>query len=270
MSSTSFVGRAAAAGGSRPPRAGRGRRGSRSAQSATSGAPPGGDGSGWMPASTDELGGSALAQLVARAPGALSQADRRAGPRRGSRPSRRSPCCPARVARDRPGGRLPSCGYSYQPRRVFRPEPPGGDHARLQWARPPARLSERELGERPGHLEADVDADEVHQLERAHAEAAAEPADAVDLLVARHPLLQESQPLGVERPRAAVDEEARSVGRDDHLLAHRRAGVARDVEGALAGLIRADHLEEPHQRRRVEEVHARPRSRAGPPRRPAR
>ena len=56
--------------------------------------------------------------------------------------------------------------------------------ARGERRRAPARLAEGLVVERLRDLEADVDADEVHQLERAHPEAAAEAADAVDLLVA--------------------------------------------------------------------------------------
>ena len=90
--------------------------------------------------------------------------------------------------------------------------------------RAPARLAEALLVERARDVEADVDADEVHQLERAHPEAAAEPADAVDLLERRDPLLQQPQRLEPERAVAAVDEEARAVGGVDHVLAHRLAG----------------------------------------------
>ena len=73
-----------------------------------------------------------------------------------------------------------------------------------------------------------------------------------------HPLLQPAAaPRSAERPAAAVDEEARAVGGVDHALAHRlagRAGAARSTRSpdGVAG----DDLEQPHHRRRVEEVHA--------------
>jgi hypothetical protein len=134
-------------------------------------------------------------------------------------------------------------------------EPAGGDHPRLDRVRPPARLAERQRGERLRHLEPGVDPDQVHQLERPHPEAAAEPVDAVDRRMVGDPLLEATQRLGGEGPAAAVDEEARPVGGEDDVLAHRRADLAGEPERAVAGLIGADQLEQPHQRRRIEEVH---------------
>ena len=130
-------------------------------------------------------------------------------------------------------------------------------HPLLDRVRLPARLAEAELVERLRDLEADVDPDHVHQLERPHPEAPAEAADPVDLVVRRDPLLQQPQRLGVERPAAAVDEESRAVGGEDHALAHRLAQLARAVDGRLARVDPRDHLDEPHERRRVEEVHSR-------------
>ena len=75
-------------------------------------------------------------------------------------------------------------------------EPSGGHHPRLERARPPARLAEATARRTScATSKPDVDPHEVHQLERAHPEAAAEPADAVDLLVRGHPLLEQPQRL---------------------------------------------------------------------------
>ena len=104
---------------------------------------------------------------------------------------------------------------------------PGGDHPRGDRRRAPARLAEAQLVEARETVEADVDPDEVLQLERAHAEAGAQPADAVDLLDGRDALAEQPQRLQPERPVAAVHEEARAVGGEDHALAHRLAGRAR-------------------------------------------
>src|SRR5438477_160862 len=54
------------------------------------------------------------------------------------------------------------------------PETAGGDHPHRDRRRPPPRLAEALLIERARHLEPNVDPDQVHQLERAHPEAAAE------------------------------------------------------------------------------------------------
>jgi hypothetical protein len=45
-----------------------------------------------------------------------------------------------------------------------------------------------------------------------------------------HPLLEQPQALAVEGAAAAVHEEARAVGRDDHLLAHRRAHALGELD----------------------------------------
>src|SRR5206468_1733587 len=62
---------------------------------------------------------------------------------------------------------------------------PGGDHPRLDRVRLPARLVETLLPERLRDLEVDVHSDQVHELERAHPEAAPYSRDAVDLVVGR-------------------------------------------------------------------------------------
>ena len=136
-----------------------------------------------------------------------------------------------RLAHLRPGRRLagglgvlravPTLAVLVPAAAALPPQPPGIDHPLLERVGPPARLAEGQLGERLRHLEPDVDADQVHQLERTHAKAAAQAADAVDLLDRGHPLGQQPQRLGAERAPAAVDQEAGPVGGADHALAHR-------------------------------------------------
>src|SRR5207302_1741401 len=63
---------------------------------------------------------------------------------------------------------------------------------------PPAGLPEALFEEALGDLQAGVDADEVHQLERPHAKAALHAADAVDLLDASDALRQQAQCLQAE------------------------------------------------------------------------
>ena len=72
-----------------------------------------------------------------------------------------------------------------------------------------------------------------------------------------HALLKQPQRLRRERAAAAVDQEAGAVGRDDHVACPSpRRRCARQLERPVAALLRANHLEQLHQRRRVEEVHA--------------
>ena len=226
----------ALAGGSAPP-AGAGRR----------------RGAGPQPCVHDQAGVARLADLEAGDRGALAQP---LGQRAFS-PDRHRPAAPARLER---------LGVRRAVRALLRvvvpaparlsPEAFRGDHPRLQRARLPARLAEGQLGEGLRHLEADVYAHEVHELEGAHAKAAAQATDAVDLLRACRRLGQKAKRLGAEGPPAAVDQEAGAVGGQDHLLAHGLAGRAGQFERPLARLVGPDDLEQRHQRRRVEEVHA--------------
>ncbi len=119
-------------------------------------------------------------------------------------------------------------------------------------------------------LEADVDPDQVHQLERPHPEAAAEAADAVDLLVRRDALLEQPQRLarrtgGRSGSRGSPGPSLATITRLPIASPTARASVER----ALARLRGGDHLEQLHQRRRVEEVHADDVLRAAPRRSPA-
>ncbi len=69
-------------------------------------------------------------------------------------------------------------------------------------------------------------------------------------------LLDQPEALEAERAVAAVHEEAHDVGGDDGMAAHRLAGRAGDGERRLAGALPGDDLDQLHDRRRVEEVHA--------------
>ena len=99
-------------------------------------------------------------------------------------------------------------------------EPAFGDQLFLDRARPPA-LRLAALGvEGAGDAEVDVEADQVDQLERAHAEAAAEPADAVDRRRVGDPLGQHPQRLQREGAGEAVGDEAGAVLGADRRAAH--------------------------------------------------
>ena len=123
------------------------------------------------------------------------------------------------------------------------PEAPGRHHPRAQRRGPPARLAEAELVEGERDLVADVDADEVLQLEGAHAKAGG-AGDRVDGLDVGHALLQELERLEAEGPVAAVDQEAGPVGGVDDVLAHRPPGRARDLERLGRGVDAGDDLDE--------------------------
>ena len=57
-------------------------------------------------------------------------------------------------------------------------------------------------------------------------------------------------------PRAAVGDEADRVGGADRLAAHRPRDLGGRLQRLRGGLVSGDDLHQPHQRRRVEEVHA--------------
>ena len=69
--------------------------------------------------------------------------------------------------------------------------------------------------------EADVETDEVGELERAHRVVEPDPRPGVDVLGGAEALLEGAHRLGQERHQDPVDDEPRPVGRDDDLLAER-------------------------------------------------
>ena len=135
------------------------------------------------------------------------------------------------------------------------PQAPGRHHPRAQRRGAPARLAEAELVEGERDLVADVDPHEVLELEGAHAKAGGAH-DRVDGLDVGHALLQELERLEAEGPVAAVDQEPGAVGGVDDLLAHRPPGRAGDLERLGRGVDAGDDLDEAHDGRGVEEVHA--------------
>src|SRR5215207_8019696 len=88
-------------------------------------------------------------------------------------------------------------------------EPPLGER------RPVARIEEESFEYTRRHGEVHVVADEIHQLERTHAEAADFTHRPVDRRDIGHTLLEDAQRLAVERPRDAIDDESRRIRRDD-------------------------------------------------------
>ena len=233
----------------------------RPGSSGSAGAAPGVDHQlGAVPPSRSVEAGGARRARAGRAPAGRRRRSTRPCPRR-----RR-----ARAARDRPAGtarprrtrssRARSCGPS-------RPAATIRAWIGLGFQRgSPNDSSVNDLR----HLEAHVDPDQVHQLERAHPEAAAEPADAVDLLVAWPPA-----PGAAAAPRRRTGARSGSRGsRGRRPRGSRACPSPRRPRGPAPARARPvwsarDHLQQLHQRRRVEEVHARPRSRAAPRRRPA-
>ena len=101
-----------------------------------------------------------------------------------------------------------------------------------------------------------VDPDQVAELERAHPKPPSHSADPIDLLDGGDALRK--QPLSLQKkwPAGAVDEEPGAVDRLDHDLAHRLTGGARHGQSIRRGVGARDHLQQSHQRCRVEEVHA--------------
>jgi len=129
------------------------------------------------------------------------------------------------------------------------------DHLALHQRGLVALVVEVGLVDRLRHREVGVVADQVHQLARPHAKAGAAHAG-VQHRRRRGLFLQQRQRLGVERTRDAIDDEARRG-----LRVHRGlAPVGREhVDGVRHGRLggqAGDHLHQPHQGHRIEEVHA--------------
>jgi hypothetical protein len=110
--------------------------------------------------------------------------------------------------------------------------------------------------ERFRHLEVDVNTDQVHQLERAHAKPAPDSHDAIDLIVRGDPLAQQAQSLQRERAGRPVGDEADCVGGTDRLPPHGTRDFVGGRQRPLRRALPGNHLHQPHQRRRIEEVHA--------------
>jgi hypothetical protein len=111
------------------------------------------------------------------------------------------------------------------------------------------------LPKRPRDVEVDVHSHQVHELEGAHPEPAADPHDAVDLVVASDALTQQAKRLERERSRHPVGDESDPVPGADRNSPQGSRDLGREGERLLRGLIPGDDLDQPHHRRRVEEVH---------------
>ena len=88
----------------------------------------------------------------------------------------------------------------------------------LERVRPIARLAVGGFVHRNRRAEVDVQADQVHQFERAHRKTATHRDQQVDVCMGRTLLADQPQRLGIERPRHAVDDEPGRVPSDHRSL----------------------------------------------------
>ena len=109
------------------------------------------------------------------------------------------------------------------------------------------------------------------ELARPHRPAGAVLHPRVEILDAHARLVEHAHAVVEERDQDPVDDETRRVVAADRVLAEPLAERVRGLEGLVAGALGADDLDERHQRRRVEEVHADDalRRRRSPPRSPS-
>ena len=109
---------------------------------------------------------------------------------------------------------------------------------------------------RVGDREVDVVADQVHQLERTHAESAAVTQHGVQRCHIGGLLKQQAQGFGVVRPGDAIDDEAGRRFRVHRALAPAFSGGVDRVRDLAPGRQALDHFDQRHQRHRVKEMHA--------------
>ena len=130
---------------------------------------------------------------------------------------------------------------------------PAHRHQPLVDQRPPlARVAE--VAERLAHARADVEAG--HVVHREHAHRHAEVRQRAVHLRRRRPLLDEELRLVHVREHQPVAHEARAVADDDPELAHALREGQRRHQHVEAGARSAHDLEQPHDRRRAEEMQA--------------
>jgi hypothetical protein len=128
-------------------------------------------------------------------------------------------------------------------------------HQLLEHARRPELLAAEPVVEHLQDPEADVEPDEVGQLERTHRVVEAHLRARVDVVGRAEALLVGPHRLGQERHEDPVDDEPRPIGGGDDLLAH-LGGESTDRGLRLVARGRAaDQLDERHHRDRAEEVH---------------
>ena len=119
-----------------------------------------------------------------------------------------------------------------------------------------ARLLEElgvdELGCRLRHVETG----QLHQFERPHAEAAHIAHDAVDVDKARDTLVDEMRCFQRKAAADLIDQKTRRVGAAYRLARHAPADRHQGFGHPILGLQPVDHLDQLHQRHRVEEMEA--------------
>ena len=101
-----------------------------------------------------------------------------------------------------------------------------------------------------------VDADEVDELARAHRPAGAVLHADVEISRCHARLVEHADAVVQQRDEHSVDDEARGVVAADRVLAELLAQRERSIECRVGGELRADDLDQRHQRRGIEEMHA--------------
>ena len=141
-----------------------------------------------------------------------------------------------------------AAGLLAQPARV--------DQFFLLQGRGVARVAVQRVVDRAGDGVIDVVADQVHQLEGAHAKAAAAAQDGVDRRHIGRAFGQQAQRLAVERTGHAVDDKARRRGAAHRHLAPRQRGGEQGVGHGLRGDLATDDFHQRQHGSGVEEVQA--------------
>ena len=121
---------------------------------------------------------------------------------------------------------------------------------------PVARLLIILLIDRFHDREADIETDEIHQLERSHAKARRLAHDPVDIMEPGDTLGNDPQRLGAETAPGMVDDEARRIAADDGMVPHAPGDRGQGIGDPALGQDAVDDLDDLHQRHRVEEVKA--------------
>ena len=103
---------------------------------------------------------------------------------------------------------------------------------------------------------ADIETDEVHELERAHAKTRRIAHDPVDIMVPGDALENDPERLGAETASGMVDDEARRIAANDGMVPHAPRDRGQGIGDPAFGEDAVDDLDDLHQRHRVEEVKA--------------
>jgi hypothetical protein len=118
------------------------------------------------------------------------------------------------------------------------------------------RLAVEQAVDRLHHAVLDVDADHVGERERSEAEAGCAGEDAVDVGHTGDILGKQALRLGYEGAADVIDQERRAVGAQHRLARHAPADSHHGIARPVRGLEARDDLDQPHQRNRIEEMHA--------------